>query len=71
MKGFHHIYDSPLGSSNPVGKIHVVGYGCTEHDESNMFGKHNDGFFPDDSSFRVVDIVNLIKDDPLYIFDHV
>lgn len=70
VKGLHDIYHSPLGPTNPVGKLHVVRYGGTEHDNTNVFGEHDDGFLPDDSSLLVIDVVYLVKDDPFNVPDH-
>ena len=36
MKRFHDIDASSFGSTDPIGKIHIIGYGGTEHDQSDM-----------------------------------
>jgi hypothetical protein len=71
VKCFHYIDDSPFGPAYPIGEIHIIWDGGAEHDESNVFWKHNYSFFPYNTSFLVVDIVYLIKDYPFNVSDHI
>lgn len=62
---------SAFGSAHPVGELHVVRHGSTEHDDSNMLWQHNEGFLPDHSSLLVVDVVHLVEYHPFDITDHI
>jgi hypothetical protein len=70
MQSLHYIDDSSLGSPYPIRKIHVVRDCGAEHDKSDMFWQHNNSFFPNNTSLLVVDVMYLIKNDPLNIPDH-
>ena len=70
MKSFHNINNSPFGPTDPISKLHIVRYCGTEHNNTNMFRKHDDSFFPDNTSFLIINIMNFIKNNPLNIPDH-
>lgn len=70
MESLHDVDGSVFSATDPIGKVHIVGDSCTEHDESDMFWKHDDGLFPNHPSFWVVDIVDLIENHPLDVSDH-
>jgi hypothetical protein len=70
MKSFHDVDHSPFSSSNPVCKLHIIWYCRTQHDNTNVFRKHDNSLFPDDSSFLIVYVMHLIKYDPLNISYH-
>ncbi|KAI6756802.1 hypothetical protein HG530_011400 [Fusarium avenaceum] len=49
---------------NPLGKLESVGDGGGEKDISDLVGKHDNGLLPDDTSYLVSHVVNLVKHDP-------
>lgn len=70
MECLHDIDHSPFGPAYPICKLHIVRYSGTEHDNSDMFRQHNDSLFPDNPSFLIVYVVNLIENDPLNVPYH-
>lgn len=60
-----------LGATHPIGELHVVGDGRTEHNDTDVFWEHDEGFLPDHSSLLVVDVVHLVEYHPLDVADHV
>ena len=70
MHSFHHIYHSSFCSAHPIGKIHIIGDGSTEHDQSDVFRKHDNSFFPNHTPFRIIYVMNFVENDPLNISDH-
>jgi len=67
---FHNINHSSFCSSDPICELHVVRYGGTEHDYTDVLWQHDDGLLPDDSSLFVVDVMHLVEDYPLDVSDH-
>jgi len=70
MQSLHHVDHPSFGPPHPISEIHIVGDSCTQHNQSYMFGKHDNGLLPNHSSFGVVDIVHLVKNDPLNVSYH-
>jgi len=64
-------YASSLGPSHPVRELLVVGSGCRKHHDSYMVRQHHNGLFPHCASFLIVDVVNLVEDNPLDLLDRV
>jgi hypothetical protein len=56
-----------LRSSNPIGKFEVIGKSSGEHDNTDVTRKIHDAFFPNGASIFVIDVMDLIKNDPLDI----
>ncbi len=50
--------------NHPLSKLTGVGDGGTEKDLTNTVGKKDYRFLPDDASFLLTHVVNLIEDDP-------
>jgi hypothetical protein len=53
--------------SNPLSKFLVVRNSGGKHDNSDSIRKLDDDFFPHVTSVSIIDIVNLIEDNVLYI----
>lgn len=70
VEGLHDIDYPVLGPADPVGEVHVVGHGGTQHDDADVLGQHDDGLLPDHASLLVVDVVHLVEDHPLDVPDH-
>jgi hypothetical protein len=70
MKSLHHINHSPLSPAYPVCELHVIRHCGTQHDNSNMLWQHDNSLFPHDASLFIVDVMDLIKDDPFDVPDH-
>ena len=62
---------SSFGSADPIRELDGVGRGSTEKHHPNVVGKHDDNFFPYYTSLGVVNVMHLIKDNPLDIPDKV
>lgn len=58
-------------STNPFSKLHDVLDCGRKHDYSDVVGQHDDTLFPYNSSFLVVDVVDLVEYDPFYVLDGV
>lgn len=70
MQSFHYVDHPTFSSAYPISKIHIIWDCSTQHDESYMFRKHDNGFLPNHSSFRVVDIMHFVKYNPLNVSYH-
>jgi hypothetical protein len=70
MESLHHINHSSLSSADPVCELHVIRHCGTQHDNTNMLGQHDDSLFPNNTSLFIVDVMDLIKDDPFDVPDH-
>ena len=69
FKGVLDVHFFPLGAADPLSELFVVRYGGREHDDGDGVGQFDNDFFPDVTAFRVINIVHLVKDDPLHILD--
>lgn len=52
-------------SRNPVRELLHILHSGAEHDDSHVFGEHDDGLLPDSASLLVVYVVHLVEDYPL------
>lgn len=56
-------------SADPLGKLKIVGHRSGEHYNADVVRQFDDNFLPDGASLLIVDVVNLVEDDPLDIGD--
>ena len=53
-----------FGATHPVRELERVRNGRRQQDQVHVSGKHDDDFFPHDSSLEIVDVVDLVEYDP-------
>ncbi len=70
VESLHDINHSPFGSPDPIGELHVIRNCGTEHNDTDMFGQHDDSLLPNHSSLLVVNVMNLIENYPFNVADH-
>jgi len=70
MKSLHNINHPTFCPSDPVSEFHIVGNCGAQHNYSYMLWEHDDSLLPNNSSFLVVYVMDLIKNYPFYIPDH-
>lgn len=58
-----------LNAADPLGELQVVGHCSGEHDDADVVGQLDDDLLPDRASLLIVDIVDLVENDPFDICD--
>jgi hypothetical protein len=66
-----HIDLTTLQPPNPVSKLQGIRDGSTQKDDGDMVREHDEHLLPHDPTLSIIDIVNLIKDDPLQVSDDI
>lgn len=70
MQCLHYIYNPSLRSPNPIRELHIIRNSCAKHYQSYMIRQHYNRLFPYHSSLSIIDVMNLIENDPFYISYH-
>ena len=60
-----------LRPPDPLRELNGIGRGGTEKDQPNVLRKHDDHFLPHHPPLGIVDVMNLVENDPLNVPDHV
>lgn len=58
-----------FGTSDPVGELQVVGNRCREHHYADGVRQLHNDLLPDTTALFIVDVVDLIEDDPFNVLD--
>lgn len=71
LQSAYDVHLAAFRSANPSGEFDRIGDGGAQHDDVNMGREQNEDLLPHDAALAVVDVVNLVKDDPLQIADDI
>ena len=65
------VYFPSLRAPNPIAELNGIGSSRGKENEVDAVREHNDHFLPHHPSLRIVHVVHLVEDDPLYVSDGV